>query len=133
MAGAGASAGDDSIIADGDASGDDVVSGDAQAISLGGHAESQATNGDSTISGGSAGNDTIKTGGFGVTGDLVAGDSMAKGVSATAYGDNIALEAGAVSGDDTLTAGAGSDSIRSEEHTSELQSLMPISYAVFCL
>src|SRR3546814_12304284 len=95
MAGAGASAGDDSIIADGDASGDDVVSGDAQAISLGGHAESQATNGDSTISGGSAGNDTIKTGGFGVTGDLVAGDSMAKGVSAPAYGDTIALEAGA--------------------------------------
>src|SRR3546814_16972028 len=42
---------------------------------------------------------------------LVAGDSMAKGVSATAYGDNIALEAGAVSGDDTITAGAGSDSI----------------------
>src|SRR3546814_9399019 len=103
--------GDDSIIADGDASGDDVVAGDAQAISLGGHAESQATDGDSTISGGSAGNDTIKTGGFGVTGDLVAGDSMAKGVSATAYGDNIALEAGAVSGDDTITAGAGSDSI----------------------
>src|SRR3546814_1196898 len=42
---------------------------------------------------------------------LVAGDSMAKGVSATAYGDNIALEAGAVSGDDTITAGAGRDSI----------------------
>src|SRR3546814_9389890 len=99
MAGAGASAGDDSIVADGDASGDDVVAGDAQAISLGGHAESQATNGDSTVSGGSAGNDIIKTGGFGLTGDLVAGDSMA----------------------------------RSEEHTSELQSLMRISDAVFCL
>src|SRR3546814_20838573 len=28
---------------------------------------------------------------------------------------------------------AGSDSHRSEEHTSELQSLMRISYAVFCL
>src|SRR3546814_2104179 len=27
----------------------------------------------------------------------------------------------------------GADSIRSEEHTSELQSLMRISYAVFCL
>src|SRR3546814_9741284 len=78
----------------------DVVAGDAQAISLGGHAESQATNGDSTVSGGSAGNDIIKTGGFGLTGDLVAGDSMAK---------------------------------RSEEHTSELQSLMRNSYAVFCL
>src|SRR3546814_1266085 len=30
----------------------------------------------------------------------------------------------------TLTVGEGA---RSEEHTSELQSLMPISYAVFCL
>src|SRR3546814_13288633 len=29
--------------------------------------------------------------------------------------------------------GAGSESKRSEEHTSELQSLMRISYAVFCL
>src|SRR3546814_9559777 len=29
--------------------------------------------------------------------------------------------------------GAGKTSLRSEEHTSELQSLMRISYAVFCL
>src|SRR3546814_10472725 len=29
--------------------------------------------------------------------------------------------------------GAGVNSVRSEEHTSELQSLMRISYAVFCL
>src|SRR3546814_6376984 len=29
--------------------------------------------------------------------------------------------------------GAGSCTVRSEEHTSELQSLMRISYAVFCL
>src|SRR3546814_10273428 len=28
---------------------------------------------------------------------------------------------------------AGGDGVRSEEHTSELQSLMRISYAVFCL
>src|SRR3546814_6012277 len=33
-------------------------------------------------------------------------------------------------GDDLLTAGLG---LRSEEHTSELQSLMRTSYAVFCL
>src|SRR3546814_10875520 len=34
----------------------------------------------------------------------------------------------------TLKAwGRGEDEIRSEEHTSELQSLMRISYAVFCL
>src|SRR3546814_3860099 len=30
-------------------------------------------------------------------------------------------------------AGIGEDVLRSEEHTSELQSLMRISYAVFCL
>src|SRR3546814_9130899 len=30
-------------------------------------------------------------------------------------------------------AGDGVDALRSEEHTSELQSLMRISYAVFCL
>src|SRR3546814_10629733 len=33
----------------------------------------------------------------------------------------------------TLRAGSGADHGRSEEHTSELQSLMRISYAVFCL
>src|SRR3546814_4161319 len=32
-----------------------------------------------------------------------------------------------------LLQGAGLESFRSEEHTSELQSLMRISYAVFCL
>src|SRR3546814_3193263 len=32
-----------------------------------------------------------------------------------------------------LEAGAGEEAGRSEEHTSELQSLMRISYAVFCL
>src|SRR3546814_2318146 len=31
------------------------------------------------------------------------------------------------------TAGFGYGTVRSEEHTSELQSLMRISYAVFCL
>src|SRR3546814_3932931 len=32
-----------------------------------------------------------------------------------------------------LVVGKSADDIRSEEHTSELQSLMRISYAVFCL
>src|SRR3546814_2120737 len=32
-----------------------------------------------------------------------------------------------------LCAATGFDAVRSEEHTSELQSLMRISYAVFCL
>src|SRR3546814_5970722 len=35
--------------------------------------------------------------------------------------------------DDPRTTGAVRDRLRSEEHTSELQSLMRISYAVFCL
>src|SRR3546814_8583591 len=34
---------------------------------------------------------------------------------------------------DRCRAGAGANRSRSEEHTSELQSLMRISYAVFCL
>src|SRR3546814_2523162 len=34
---------------------------------------------------------------------------------------------------DEVQAGGGHDAQRSEEHTSELQSLMRISYAVFCL
>src|SRR3546814_4556277 len=38
----------------------------------------------------------------------------------------------AVGGLDTRRGGGG-DEVRSEEHTSELQSLMRISYAVFCL
>src|SRR3546814_5964612 len=34
---------------------------------------------------------------------------------------------------DKLTGDRDDDAVRSEEHTSELQSLMRISYAVFCL
>src|SRR3546814_5473667 len=36
-------------------------------------------------------------------------------------------------GAEAAGAGALEDEVRSEEHTSELQSLMRISYAVFCL
>src|SRR3546814_9647638 len=36
-------------------------------------------------------------------------------------------------GCDSALPGAHLDALRSEEHTSELQSLMRISYAVFCL
>src|SRR3546814_7069458 len=35
--------------------------------------------------------------------------------------------------DETLVSANGGGGLRSEEHTSELQSLMRISYAVFCL
>src|SRR3546814_3090904 len=54
---------------------------------------------------------------------------------------NIALEAGNIAGlqgrlaeaREKWSAAAKGDGPRSEEHTSELQSLMRISYAVFCL
>src|SRR3546814_10299349 len=36
-------------------------------------------------------------------------------------------------GGDILVLGRNAERVRSEEHTSELQSLMRISYAVFCL
>src|SRR3546814_4530592 len=62
-------------------------------------------------------------------------------------GGEVALGEGGQDGDDQLAGhlrpgadlegggqrGAGGDADRSEEHTSELQSLMRISYAVFCL
>src|SRR3546814_3307358 len=38
-----------------------------------------------------------------------------------------------VAGEGEVVAALGRDARRSEEHTSELQSLMRISYAVFCL
>src|SRR3546814_3068192 len=41
-------------------------------------------------------------------------------------------QGGLKAGDSVLVQGAGGG-VRSEEHTSELQSLMRISYAVFCL
>src|SRR3546814_7671820 len=57
---------------------------------------------------------------FGANGARIFGDLRARG--------------GASGGDDGFieTSGGGVD-LRSEEHTSELQSLMRISYAVFCL
>src|SRR3546814_2592351 len=44
-----------------------------------------------------------------------------------------AVEAVEKAGGKVVVAGAGAADSRSEEHTSELQSLMRISYAVFCL
>src|SRR3546814_19287464 len=40
---------------------------------------------------------------------------------------------GAIGGSRRLLLGSFANDLRSEEHTSELQSLMRISYAVFCL
>src|SRR3546814_2184989 len=48
----------------------------------------------------------------------------------TAVSDAVAYRAGVTSAD---TTAAEAFALRSEEHTSELQSLMRISYAVFCL
>src|SRR3546814_10331687 len=51
-------------------------------------------------------------------------------------GDGIALRIAGVGADavqELINGGAIQEQLRSEEHTSELQSLMRISYAVFCL
>src|SRR3546814_1686660 len=47
--------------------------------------------------------------------------------------DPAMVDAGSASGPAPRAAGAQRGQGRSEEHTSELQSLMRISYAVFCL
>src|SRR3546814_1270254 len=45
----------------------------------------------------------------------------------------LVLAKGELTGGSTAWAQGGIAAVRSEEHTSELQSLMRISYAVFCL
>src|SRR3546814_1362848 len=47
--------------------------------------------------------------------------------------DKVDWEASSTMTKSKIPSSAGRDSDRSEEHTSELQSLMRISYAVFCL
>src|SRR3546814_1348169 len=71
-----------------------------------------------------AGDDTI-SGSFGD--DTVAGDALAAGDGSEALANNTATASG------SSTATTGSDYLRSEEHTSELQSLMRTSYAGFCV
>src|SRR3546814_1389561 len=61
---------------------------------------------------------------YGVTGTLNMADLAVRAPQVAAQ-DRMLLEAGA--------AVLGVAFLRSEEHTSELQSLMRISYAVFCL
>src|SRR3546814_2421158 len=46
---------------------------------------------------------------------------------------DMVLPAQRVLGEEPVDRGSGVKRLRSEEHTSELQSLMRISYAVFCL
>src|SRR3546814_9168412 len=64
--------------------------------------------------------------------DVLAGDALASGLGGTATADNIAAVVGSGDGDINFLAPLV-PGLRSEEHTSELQSLMRISYAVFCL
>src|SRR3546814_4666253 len=61
--------------------------------------------------------------------------NMGEATNAFAGRTRIAVNKGAVPGPHIFTALAvdGDPQYRSEEHTSELQSLMRISYAVFCL
>src|SRR3546814_4799899 len=60
----------------------------------------------------------------------VGAPAMAQDAAAAAPADGPTFAPGTVVYD---SAGAEIGPIRSEEHTSELQSLMRISYAVFCL
>src|SRR3546814_1019264 len=66
---------------------------------------------------------------------LLESCALAAGMVALAYGAPALAQ---VAGTGTIVSGGGtpngvSGTTRSEEHTSELQSLMRISYAVFCL
>src|SRR3546814_9729388 len=72
-------------------------------------------------------NNILVSGGesFSITGRLTHDFGWATLTSVTNYSENDFQEG--------LEGGRGTPSVRSEEHTSELQSLMRISYAVFCL
>src|SRR3546814_3066371 len=73
-------------------------------------------------------------------GDLIARDAAAQSIDVElgfqerrALGSSTAPEYGSLSSFSPAIAVSEGVSARSEEHTSELQSLMRISYAVFCL
>src|SRR3546814_8442206 len=67
----------------------------------------------------------------------IGGNARVNADGSTAVGANTVITAGATNavaiGEGTSVAAASGTAIRSEEHTSELRSLMRISYAVFCL
>src|SRR3546814_7945794 len=62
------------------------------------------------------------------------GMALAERLLAAQFGDDLVDHyTYVIAGDGCLMEGISHEAIRSEEHTSELQSLMRISYAVFCL
>src|SRR3546814_5597132 len=80
---------------------------------------------------------TLRTGGASSAASLRVSDSTAAASSATLVG-RAGMNAAVGDIDEAPAAGRGNAASmrhgnRSEEHTSELQSLMRISYAVFCL
>src|SRR3546814_1305799 len=68
---------------------------------------------------------------------LLGGAARKEGVGLSDYGIMVIDTDGTISKNDTLKSTTNAGDVfsenRSEEHTSELQSLMRISYAVFCL
>src|SRR3546814_2921300 len=68
----------------------------------------------------------------GVTDQFVVGERAAAYFGLDAVADEIVARVAPAIGDDFAHI-TGDVAYRSEEHTSELQSLMRISYAVFCL
>src|SRR3546814_5222567 len=71
--------------------------------------------------------------GLGKIGVLVAVQSSAPADQLAALGKQLAMHVAAANPLALDEGGIDPEVVRSEEHTSELQSLMRISYAVFCL
>src|SRR3546814_8078022 len=67
------------------------------------------------------------------TGDTYVNAAIAGSDLILTGGGNDVVSGGALATGDGASAEATNQATRSEEHTSELQSLMRISYAVFCL
>src|SRR3546814_7917876 len=65
--------------------------------------------------------------------ERVAGHDPARCRARTAAGQGVRTAASAQGAHPQLSVGRAAAAARSEEHTSELQSLMRISYADFCL
>src|SRR3546814_10110091 len=73
---------------------------------------------------------TVLIGGFGTAG---IPNELIEGLIEQGARDLTVVNNNAGNGDSGLAALLKTGRVRSEEHTSELQSLMRISYAVFCL